>query len=263
MLGKWSLKQSSSKGNRVVGGSQEGGSGGRGHCGFGRITTTLVKARFSFDLLFVALLAILKHISLFTMPLQEFVSVWVRDPRIQKEDFWHSYIDYEICIHTNSMCFTMKTSCVRRRYREFVWLRQRLQSNALLVQLPELPSKNLFFNMNNRQHVDQRRQGLEDFLRKVLQNALLLSDSRLHLFLQSRLNSEDIEACVSGQTKYSVEEAIHKFALMNRRFPEEDEEGKKENDIDYDSESSSSGFGHSSDDSSSHGCKMSPAPQES
>ncbi|XP_043319292.1 sorting nexin-10 [Cervus elaphus] len=193
---------------------------------------------------------------------EEFVSVWVRDPRIQKEDFWHSYIDYEICIHTNSMCFTMKTSCVRRRYREFVWLRQRLQSNALLVQLPELPSKNLFFNMNNRQHVDQRRQGLEDFLRKVLQNALLLSDSSLHLFLQSHLNSEDIEACVSGQTKYSVEEAIHKFALMNRRFPEEEEEGKKENDIDYDSESSSSGFGHSSDESSSHGCKMSTAPQE-
>ncbi|XP_045420472.1 sorting nexin-10 isoform X1 [Lemur catta] len=191
----------------------------------------------------------LRHSSLTTQPklpyrslvsgtgsLQEFVSVWVRDPRIQKEDFWHSYIDYEICIHTNSMCFTMKTSCVRRRYREFVWLRQRLQNNALLVQLPELPSKNLFFNMNNRQHVDQRRQGLEDFLRKVLQNALLLSDSSLHLFLQSQLNSEDIEACVSGQTKYSVEEAIHKFALMNRRFPEEDEEGKKENDIDYDSE---------------------------
>ena len=36
----------------------------------------------------------------------------------------------------------------------------------LIRQLPELPSKNLFFNMNNRQHVDQRRQGLEDFLRK-------------------------------------------------------------------------------------------------
>ncbi|TEA31303.1 hypothetical protein DBR06_SOUSAS710056, partial [Sousa chinensis] len=179
---------------------------------------------------FLALLAILKPISLLVMPLQEFVSVWVRDPRIQKEDFWHSYIDYEICIHTNSMCFTMKTSCVRRRYREFVWLRQRLQSNALLV---------------------------------VLQNALLLSDSSLHLFLQSHLNSEDIEACVSGQTKYSVEEAIHKFALMNRRFPEEEEEGKKENDIDYDSESSSSGVGHSSDDSSSHGCKMSTALQES
>lgn len=74
------------------------------------------------------------------------------------------------------------------------------------------------------------------FAYRVLQNALLLSDSSLHLFLQSHLNSEDIEACVSGQTKYSVEEAIHKFALMNRRFPEEDEEGKKDNDVDYDSE---------------------------
>ena len=73
-------------------------------------------------------------------------------------------------------------------------------------------------------------------LYRVLHNALLLSDSRLHLFLQSHLNAEDIEACVSGQTKYSVEEAIHKFALTNRRFPEENEEGKKENDIDYDSE---------------------------
>lgn len=194
---------------------------------------------------------------------EEFVSVWVRDPRIQKEDFWHSYIDYEICIHTNSMCFTMKTSCVRRRYREFVWLRQRLQSNALLVQLPELPSKNLFFNMNNRQHVDQRRQGLEDFLRKVLHNALLLSDSSLHLFLQSHLTSDDIEACVSGQTRYSVEDAIRKFALMNRRFPEEDEDGNGERHAGHGPQSSSSGFGHSRDDSSSHGCKMSPAPQES
>ncbi|XP_074051631.1 sorting nexin-10 isoform X2 [Macrotis lagotis] len=183
----------------------------------------------------------------------EFVSVWVRDPRIQKEDFWHSYIDYEICIHTNSMCFTMKTSCVRRRFREFVWLRQRLQNNALLIQLPELPSKNLFFNINNRQHVDQRRQGLEEFLRKILQNALLLSDSRLHLFLQSHLSSEDIEACVSGQTSYSVTEAIHKFASSNRRFPEEDgEERKKDNSIEYGSESSSSGLGHSCEDIHMH-----------
>nr|XP_033786681.1 sorting nexin-10 [Geotrypetes seraphini]XP_033786682.1 sorting nexin-10 [Geotrypetes seraphini] len=181
----------------------------------------------------------------------EVISVWVRDPKIQKEDFWHSYIDYEICIHTNSMCFTLKTSCVRRRFREFVWLRQRLQRNALLVELPELPSKTPFFNASNVQHVDQRRQGLQEFLEKVLQNTVLLSDSRLHLFLQSQLSPEDIEACVSGQTKYSVAEAISKFASSNRRFPEE----KEEKNINYsDSESSSSGLGHSSDSSIHHAC---------
>ncbi|XP_060638037.1 sorting nexin-10 [Anolis sagrei] len=194
---------------------------------------------------------------------QEFVTVLVRDPQLQREDYWHSYIDYEIFIHTNSMCFTRKTSCVRRRFREFVWLRQRLQSNAVLIQLPELPSKTPFFNTNNPQHVDQRRQGLQEFLQKILQNPLLLSDSRLHLFVQTQLSPEDIEACVSGHTKYSVAEAIHQFACLKRKFPVEHEETKKEeNSADSDSESSSSGLGHSSDDSNSHGCKGSTVPEE-
>ncbi|MGH0138552.1 UNVERIFIED_CONTAM: hypothetical protein FKN15_038818 [Acipenser sinensis] len=98
---------------------------------------------------------------------QEFVSVWVRDPRIQKEDSWQSYVDYEICVHTNSMCFRKKTSCVRRRYREFVWLRQALQDNALLIDVPVLPSKNPFFSMNNTHHVEQRMKGLQEFLENV------------------------------------------------------------------------------------------------
>ncbi|XP_060104660.1 sorting nexin-10 [Heteronotia binoei] len=194
---------------------------------------------------------------------QEFVTVLVRDPRIQKEDSWHSYIDYEIFIHTNSMCFTRKTSCVRRRFREFVWLRQRLQSNAVLIQLPELPSKTPFFNISNSQHVDHRRQGLQDFLQQILQNPVLLSDSRLHLFVQTQLSPEEIEACVSGHTKYSVADAIQEFASLKRRFPIEHEEKKKEeNYADSDSESSSSGLGHSSDDNISHGCKASTVPEE-
>ncbi|XP_077160889.1 sorting nexin-10 isoform X2 [Paroedura picta] len=135
---------------------------------------------------------------------QEFVTVLVRDPKIQKEDCWHSYIDYEIFIHTNSMCFTRKTSCVRRRFREFVWLRQRLQSNAVLM---------------------------------ILQDPVLLSDSRLHLFVQTQLSPEEIEACVSGHTKYSVADAIQEFASLKRRFPVEHEEKKKEeNYVESDSE---------------------------
>lgn len=72
---------------------------------------------------------------------------------------------------------------------------------------------------------------------RILQDALLLSDSRLHLFLQTQLSPEDMEACVSGQTKYSVADAIHSFASLNRRFPIEDEERKKgKSDADSDSE---------------------------
>ncbi|XP_053183116.1 sorting nexin-10B [Scomber japonicus] len=141
--------------------------------------------------------------------MQQVISVWVRDPRIQKNDFWHAYIDYEICLHTNSVCFTKKISCVRRRFSEFVWLRQKLQANSMLmVQLPELPPKNPFFSMNNAQQISERMKGLQKFLEKILLNPLLLSDSCLHLFLQSQLIVSKIEACAAGRTHYSVAQAV-------------------------------------------------------
>lgn len=34
--------------------------------------------------------------------MQQVISVWVRDPRIRKNDFWHAYIDYEICLHVST-----------------------------------------------------------------------------------------------------------------------------------------------------------------
>ncbi|CAJ0943348.1 unnamed protein product, partial [Ranitomeya imitator] len=117
----------------------------------------------------------------------ETISVWVRDPKIQKHD-WHPYLDYEICLHTNSMCFTVKTSRVRRRFREFVWLRQKLQSNAVLIYtmyslffplcfsvLPELPPKIPFFNINNAHTVEQRVRGLQAFLNKTTMSVDVLA----------------------------------------------------------------------------------------
>lgn len=40
--------------------------------------------------------------------MQQIISVWVRDPRIRKNDFWHAYIDYEICLHVSK---TQKRRC--------------------------------------------------------------------------------------------------------------------------------------------------------
>uniref|UniRef100_G3NII6 Sorting nexin 11 n=1 Tax=Gasterosteus aculeatus TaxID=69293 RepID=G3NII6_GASAC len=63
----------------------------------------------------------------------EFVAVRVQDPRLQNEGSWNSYVDYKIFLHTNSKAFTAKTSCVRRRYSEFVWLKKMLQKNSGLA----------------------------------------------------------------------------------------------------------------------------------
>ncbi|XP_069490728.1 sorting nexin-11 [Ambystoma mexicanum] len=153
----------------------------------------------------------------------EFITVRVQDPRVQNEGSWNSYVDYKIFLHTNSKAFTAKTSCVRRRYREFVWLRKRLQKNAGLVPVPELPGKGAFFMANNEDFIEKRRQGLQQFLEQIVHSMVLLSDSQLHLFLQSQLTLPEIEACVQGQGP-PVIDVILGYAMSNRGWVQEEEE---------------------------------------
>uniref|UniRef100_A0A8C3G949 Sorting nexin 10a n=1 Tax=Cyclopterus lumpus TaxID=8103 RepID=A0A8C3G949_CYCLU len=138
--------------------------------------------------------------------MQEFISIGVRDPRLLKDDLWHTHVDYEICLQTNSMCFRKKSSCVRRRYSEFVWLRHSLEQNALIMELPKLPPWNPFFSLKNAEQVVQRMKGFQEFLERPF----LLSDSRLHLFLQSDLSITRMSRCALGKTKYTVAEAIQR-----------------------------------------------------
>ncbi|KAK2820706.1 hypothetical protein Q5P01_023665 [Channa striata] len=145
----------------------------------------------------------------------EFVAVRVQDPRIQNEGSWNSYVDYKIFLHTNSKAFTAKTSCVRRRYSEFVWLKKKLQKNAGLVPVPNLPGKS-FFSFGNEDFLEKRRKGLQAFLDKVVNTTVCLSDSQLHLFLQTQLPVGHIQDCVQGHTPYSVTDAILTYASSNR-----------------------------------------------
>ncbi|XP_048882614.1 sorting nexin-10B isoform X1 [Brienomyrus brachyistius] len=187
-------------------------------------------------------------------PGQEIISVWVRDPHIRGKDFWHAHIDYEICMHTNSMCFTKKTSCVRRRYSEFVWLRQKLQENTHLMELPALPPKNPFFSLNNSHQVNKRMKGLQHFLDAIVQKPLVLSDSCLHLFLQSQLSIAKMEACASGRTSYSVAQAIQSCGSGVQRFRSDEDLSDLGRDCgDSDCESTaSSGLGLSCDTDLAH-----------
>ncbi|XP_032430360.1 sorting nexin-11 isoform X3 [Xiphophorus hellerii] len=154
---------------------------------------------------------------------KEFVAVRVQDPRIQNEGSWNSYVDYKIFLHTNSKAFTAKTSCVRRRYSEFEWLRKKLQKNAGLVPVPDLPGKS-FFSFNNEDFLEKRRRGLQVFLDKVVHTTVCLSDSQLHLFLQTQLPIGHIQDCVQGLTPYSVTDAILTYASSNRGLAQAQQE---------------------------------------
>uniref|UniRef100_A0A665WI24 Sorting nexin-10A-like n=1 Tax=Echeneis naucrates TaxID=173247 RepID=A0A665WI24_ECHNA len=146
---------------------------------------------------------------------EEFISICVRNPSIHKDDLWHTHVNYEICLETNSMCFRKKSSCVRRRYSEFVWLRHCLEQNALIIELPKLPPWNPFFSPRHTAEVARRMKGLQRFLESVLHTPLLLSDSRLHLFLQSDLSTTKIEKCARGKTRYTVAEAIQRSSSVH------------------------------------------------
>ena len=51
---------------------------------------------------------------------------------------------------------------------------------------------------------------MSPFFFSVLREPLLLSDSRLHLFLQSDLSITRMERCALGKTRYTVGEAIQR-----------------------------------------------------
>ncbi|KAM4033437.1 sorting nexin-11 [Anomaloglossus baeobatrachus] len=153
---------------------------------------------------------------------EEFITIRVQDPRLQNEGSWTSYVDYKIFLHTNSKAFTAKTSCVRRRYREFAWLRKQIQNYAGLVPVPALPGKLPFRIGCADDFIEKRRQGLQQFLEQTVQSMVLLSDSQLHLFLQSQLSVGDIEACVKGHRPYTATEAILNYAISNRGWTQEE-----------------------------------------
>ncbi|XP_029563576.1 uncharacterized protein LOC115158581 [Salmo trutta] len=151
----------------------------------------------------------------------EFVAVRVQDPRVQNDGSWNSYVDFKIFLHTNSKAFTAKTSCVRRRYSEFVWLKKRMQKNTGLVPVPDLPSKPFF--SSSEDFLEKRRKGLQSFLDKVCSMTVCLSDSQLHLFLQTQLPVGHILDCVQGHTPYTVTEAILTYSSYNQgQVSEED-----------------------------------------
>ncbi|KAK3529669.1 hypothetical protein QTP70_033698 [Hemibagrus guttatus] len=151
----------------------------------------------------------------------EFITVRVQDPRVMNEGSWNSYVDFKIFLHTNSKAFTAKTSCVRRRYSEFVWLKRKLQKNAGLVPVPDLPGKS-FIHFTNTDFIEKRRKGLQSFLDKVVHMTVCLSDSQLHLFLQTQLPVGHIQDCVKGHTPYSVTDAILTYASSNRGWAQEE-----------------------------------------
>lgn len=125
-----------------------------------------------------------------------FLDVNVRDPIMHDVNGDH-YTTYDISIETNNSSFTMPRSAVRRRFSEFIHLRSLLKELQPSLTPPRLPSRTIMKRFDDK-FIEERRSGLESFLRDVLMEPLYLSNKGLHLFIQTSLTMKEIEDAVKG-----------------------------------------------------------------
>lgn len=105
------------------------------------------------------------------------------------------FTSYAIHLTSNNPCFNRPNSHVRRRYSEFVRLKELLFSHHPTITPPSLPPKGYFYRFEDA-FIDQRMKGLQKFLNEVLATPVYLSDKSLHLFLQSNSSMSKIsEEC--------------------------------------------------------------------
>eukprot|EP00794_Sanderia_malayensis_P019998 gene19998-21959_t len=128
----------------------------------------------------------------------EYVTIHVRNARTHIEEGRARFTDYEVEVKTNHMAFTVKNSKVRRRYSDFVWLRERLTKDLMTADPPILPGRKLFGRFNT-DFIKQRQRRLQDFLSKVVRNNVYLSHVALHLFLQSKMSVEEMEEYIDSK----------------------------------------------------------------
>lgn len=118
---------------------------------------------------------------------------------------------YKISMESNDICFHLPSTCVWRTFSEFVWLRRRLESGCSFIRkaVPDLPTRTLL-NLFDRDFAEKRMIGLKEFLNKVIEERSFLSDAAVHLFLQSNLSVEEIQAWLDRKVDGTVLELIHR-----------------------------------------------------
>nr|XP_012422674.1 PREDICTED: sorting nexin-3-like isoform X2 [Odobenus rosmarus divergens] len=97
-------------------------------------------------------------------------------------------------IDTNLPIFKLKESTVRRRYSDFEWLRSELERESK-VAVPPLPGKAFLRQLPFRgdegifddNFIEERKQGLEQFINKVAGHPLAQNERCLHMFLQDEI----------------------------------------------------------------------------
>ena len=111
---------------------------------------------------------------------ENFLEIEVTDPlTVQPTSSPNSrYTTYLIRLSTNIPAFKLRRSEVRRRYSDFEVFRDLLERESARVSIPPLPGK-VYINRFDDAVIEERRRGLERFLKIVVGHPLLQTGSRV------------------------------------------------------------------------------------
>ncbi|KAI7341397.1 Sorting [Hortaea werneckii] len=111
---------------------------------------------------------------------ENFLEIEVTDPQTHQPTASPSsrYTTYLIRLSTNIPAFKLRRSEVRRRYSDFEVFRDLLERESARVSIPPLPGK-VYLNRFDDAVIEERRRGLERFLKIVVGHPLLQTGSRV------------------------------------------------------------------------------------
>ena len=119
------------------------------------------------------------------------LSITISDPEKHgsSSSLTNAFVDFKIETRTELPQFCAKEFFVRRRYRDFVWLRQRLCTafpGAIVPPLPE-PDSLLKDDRFSSAFIQRRQAGLQLFLRRVASHSALARGADLQTFLEAKV----------------------------------------------------------------------------
>ena len=103
-----------------------------------------------------------------------------------------SHTVYTIITSTTSKAYVSPSFTVTRRYRDFLWLYERLHENNPGVVVPPPPEKQAVGRFE-QSFIESRRMGLERMLKKTAAHPILQHDGDLKTFLESDAFNVDIK----------------------------------------------------------------------
>ena len=137
-----------------------------------------------------------------------------------------SFVDFKVTTATDDPRFQRRDFFVRRRYRDFVWLRSQLTAafpGAIVPPLPP-PDKPYKGELNRfaPEFIARRQAGLELFLRRVTCHSKLAASADLVTFLEAKswelqTAKNASSSSLLGSVLDSTDASLKRYAAMLRR----------------------------------------------